>query len=206
MHLASCARAGACSCEMKLYGQVLALAIFVGILEILGGYYSRSLALYADAFHALLDGGAGALSMLIAWLVQSRAGAGEERTRCTGAYGQGALLALAALWVGHEAYGRWQTPCAVRGGLMMVVAAVGGLGNVLQYMLLERGEHKNQTHTNLHRHVTSDLVLSGCIVVGATLIGITGLVWIDPALSMLAAVYIGYQAVKTLREATPTCV
>lgn len=204
MHQARCARTGACSCEMKLYGRVFALAIFVGILEICGGYWSGSLALYADAFHALLDGGAGALAVFIAWLAQSRAGAGEERIRRLGAYGQGTLLAIAALWVGHEAYERWQAPCSVRGGLMMTIAAAGGLGNLLQHTLLERGRRKNQTHTNLHRHVMSDLVLSGCIVLGATAIGITGWSRIDPVLSIVAAIYIGFQAVQTFREATPT--
>lgn len=204
MHRVCCARTGACSCEMKLYGRVFALAIFVGILEICGGCWSGSLALYADAFHALLDGGAGALAVFIAWLAQSRAGAGEERIRRLGAYGQGTLLVIAALWIGLEAYERWQAPRAVHGGSMLVVAIVGGIGNLLQHTLLERGEHRNQTHVNLHRHVMSDLVLSGCVVVGAITISITRLVWIDPALSIAAAIYIGYQAVKTFRGATPT--
>ena len=58
--------------ERARYMRVLEVGIFIFVMEIVVGVVSGSLALEADAWHVLVDNGAVAVSLFVAWLFPGR--------------------------------------------------------------------------------------------------------------------------------------
>src|SRR5512145_229452 len=96
-------------------------AVFV--VEVAGGFLSRSLALLADAGHMLTDVAALALSLFAFWLSarppSSRHTFGWRRFEIFAALLNGIALWIIAAVIGFEAFQRLQAPQPVKGGLML---------------------------------------------------------------------------------------
>ncbi len=65
--------------EAGRYLQVLGICLLIFIIELIGSDLSGSLALWSDAWHVLIDGGAAIISITVAWLVPHR----EDRHHVT---------------------------------------------------------------------------------------------------------------------------
>src|ERR1043166_5037206 len=105
----------------------LALTLFILVVEGLGGWWSNSLALLADAGHVLTDAGALGLSLFVAWLARqpgSRAKTyGYLRWEILAALINGATLLVISAWIVIEDFVRFKHPEPVAGGIMLSVAA-----------------------------------------------------------------------------------
>ena len=203
MHSKNCSRAGPCGCEVRRYAAVLAVALAIAALELAGGYLSGSLALMADTFHVIMDGGAIVVAMILAYLEQSDTTSETAKIQKRGAYIQAALLAIVALGVAFEALDRLQNPTPIESAGMLAVAVLGGIGNYIQHWMIrktEAADDQNIRRHNLARHILSDLIQSIAVIAGGTLILFTGWLWIDPALSLGVALFIAYQVVQILRD------
>src|SRR5690349_3814395 len=86
---------------------VLGLTALTFVAEVVGSWYSGSLALLADAGHLLTDGGAVALTIFTAWLATHPATArrtyGHLRWEIFGALINGAVLFALSAWIVVEA-------------------------------------------------------------------------------------------------------
>ncbi len=185
------------------------------IVEVIGGLWSGSLALLADAGHMFTD----TVSLGLAWLAArlSRRPADERRTygyhrlQILAAFVNGIFFLFIVAWIGFEAVQRLLTPQPVLGGVMLWVA-LAGLGiNVLAFVLLHGGHHHNLNVRAALLHVMGDLLGSLAAIVAAGVILATGWYPIDPLLSILVALLILYSAWKVVRqsghillEGTPT--
>src|SRR5579871_5619978 len=111
----------------------IALTLALAAAEVVGGVFSRSLALLSDAGHNFADSLALVLS-LFALYVQEKP-ATEEKTY--GYHRAGVLaaflnaigLVVIALYIFYEAYQRFVTPGPVKTEWMMILAALGFLIN-----------------------------------------------------------------------------
>lgn len=182
---------------------VLTLAYMVA--EVIGAWLSNSLSLLADAGHMLADAGALGLSLFAVWMAgrppSPRHTFGFYRTEILAALANGAVLVALAALILREAIARIATPVAVRGGLLMAVAAGGLAVNLVGMLALRGGRHDNLNVRSAFLHVASDALGSVQVLVAGLAIQLFDWRWVDPAVSMVIAVLIVVSAWKILREA-----
>ncbi len=185
---------------------VLVLTAAYMVAEAVGGWYTGSLALLADAGHMLTDVAALALALLAAWFgarpATPRKTFGYYRLEILAALTNGVALVLIALFIAHEAYERVFAPIAVDSAPMMLIATGGLIVNLVCAQLLH-GDHQHDL--NLHGawlHIIGDTLGSvGAIIAGA-LIYFYDWRLADPLFSVLMAGLIIWSSWKLIREAT----
>jgi cobalt-zinc-cadmium efflux system protein len=182
----------------------LGLVLLYMAAEVVGGILANSLALLADAGHMLSDAAALGLSLFAIWLARRPSGPqatfGYYRTEILAALINGTALVVIALFVVWEAVDRFRDPPAVRGGLMMGVAAGGLVVNLIGLWLLHKGRSESLNIRGAWLHVLTDTLGSlQAIIAGALILGF-GWHWADPVASCLIAVLVVYSAWKLLKE------
>jgi cobalt-zinc-cadmium efflux system protein len=185
---------------------VLALAVIsvFMIVEFVGGFLSGSLALIADASHMMTDAVALTLAASAQWLsmrpADGRLHFGYRRFQVLAAFVNGIALVLLMLWILAEAVRRFLEPVDIVWEPMLVIAVLGLLANVAAFKLLHGSAATNINVRGAMLHVVGDLLGSVAAVIAAVVIALSGWTRIDPLLSILVAVLIGYSAFKLLRE------
>lgn len=183
-----------------------ALYLAAGYLlaEVIGGLWTNSLALLADAGHMLSDVAALGLSWFALWIAERPAGPqqtyGYYRTEILAALANGAALVAVALFVFAEAVRRLRHPPEVLGAPMMAIAAGGLLVNVASAWLLAPSRHQNLNVRGAWLHVVMDALGSlGALAAGAG-VWLAGWYWVDPAVSLLIGTLIIYSSWRLLKE------
>jgi cobalt-zinc-cadmium efflux system protein len=168
------------------------------------GLRTQSLALIADAGHNLGD----VLGLVLAWAgtvlarrePTPRRTYGMRRFSILAAIANAGLLLIAVGAIIVEAVERLRHPAPVAGGLVSIVAAVGiviNLGTALAFM---RGRHHDLNIRGAFLHMLGDAGASAGVVVAGLLIGATGLLWIDPFVSLLLAALITWSTWGLARD------
>jgi len=178
----------------RVFGIAVALNVVFVAVEAGFGVAADSLALIADAGHNLSD----VLSLLLAWGagVLATRGATEKRT-----YGFRKLTILASLanaivllialgGIAREAVGRLFNPRPVDAGIVVAVAAGGVVINTLTALLFLSGRKTDMNIKGVFLHMTVDAAVSLGVVVSGILIGVTGWLAIDPAISLAVVLVI----------------
>jgi cobalt-zinc-cadmium efflux system protein len=175
------------------------------IVELLGGLWSGSLALLADAGHMATD--AGALLFALAANVVARRPASERhsfglaRAEVIAAFVNALAMLCIVIWLFIEAIDRLRQPTAVNGGSVFLIAFVGLAVNVLVAWALSR-EHGNVNTRAAFLHVVGDLLGSVAAIAAGVIIYFTAYYAIDPLLSMLVGGLILRSTLGVLRETT----
>ncbi|MGH7565001.1 MAG: cation diffusion facilitator family transporter [Gemmatimonadota bacterium] len=187
---------------------VLWLTFAYAIAEAVGGMWTGSLALLADAGHMFTDVAALALALGALWMAQRPA-----TVRHTYAYGRVEILAALlnglfmwaiVAWVGYEAVERLRVAPAVRTGPMLAIATGGLVVNALAYFILHRGADERGRSLNLRGagiHVLGDLLGSIGAMTAAVVIGLTGWAAADPLASLLIGILILVSSWRIVRDA-----
>lgn len=179
------------------------ISVFM-VVEFVGGLLSGSLALIADASHMMTDAVALALAASAQWLSMRPADGqlhfGYRRLQVLAAFVNGIALVLLMLWIFAEAIRRFFQPIEVSWEPMLVIAVLGLVANVVAFKLLHGSAETNINVRGAMLHVVGDLLGSVAAVIAAVVIALSGWTRIDPLLSVLVAVLIGYSAYKLLRE------
>lgn len=174
------------------------------VVEAVGGFWSGSLALVADAGHMLIDSLALLLAVAGAWFARRPADA--RRT-----YGYGRLEVLAGFvnaltqfvlvaFIAYEAVTRLFEPTHILSGMMLVVALIGLVANVLVLSTLHGHAHDDVNLAGATLHVLGDLLGSVGAVAAALLVRWLGWNWADPVLSLLVSLLILNSAWRLLRR------
>ena len=175
------------------------------VVEVLGGVFSGSLALLADAGHMLTD----TASLFIAWLAARLAlrpadtlrSYGYHRMQILAAFINGMAFIAIVVWIAVEAVRRFMSPVHVHGEMMIVVATLGLVVNLLAFWLLHGGDHHDLNTRAALLHVLGDLLGSVAAIVAAGVIIATGWMPIDPLLSILVALLILRSAWRVVSQA-----
>jgi len=192
----------------------LAITATYTVVEIVGGVFTDSLALLADAGHMLSDNVSLALALFAVWLagkpVTAQRTYGYKRAEILAALLNGVMLVAVALWIFYEAYGRLEDPPDVLAGWMLLVALVGLGVNVAAGLILYRARSDSLNIEAAFRHVLADLLGSIGVIAAAATILLTGWLLADPLISVLIGGLILASAwgvirdsVTILLEATP---
>lgn len=192
----------------------LAITATYMVAEIVGGLWTGSLALLADAAHMGTDVGGLSLALFAIWIGQRPVSAektfGYYRAEILAALANGAALFGIAFYILFEAYQRFRAPVEIASGGMLVVAVIGLTVNVVGIFLLKAGAKDSLNVKGAYFEVLSDLLSSVGVIVAAGLIWFTGRTWIDPLFSVLIGFFILprtwvllKEAIDILLEATP---
>ena len=172
----------------------VALNVAFVVAELVFGLRTHSLALVADAGHNLGD----VLGLVLAWVgtvlarrqPTPRRTYGMRRFSILAAIANAGILLIAVGAIIVEAFERLRNPAPVAGGIVSVVATVGiviNLGTALAFM---RGREHDLNIRGAFLHMLGDAAASAGVVVAGLLITATGLLWIDPAVSLALAALI----------------
>jgi cobalt-zinc-cadmium efflux system protein len=164
------------------------------VVEVVGGIWSGSLALLADAGHMLTDTMALALAAFAfrvsARPADSRRSYGYQRFQILAAFVNGLSLLIIVGWILFEAVRRLISPPEVMGPMMLLVASAGLVVNIVAFVVLHGGDQENLNIRGAALHVAGDLLGSVAAIAAAIVIIYTGWMPIDPILSVVVAVLI----------------
>lgn len=174
------------------FGRAFAIGIALNltfvITEFVFGVRAHSLALTADAGHNLGD----VLALALAWAGGILAQLGPTPRRTYGlrrfsilaALVNAGVLLIAVGAIAVEAVQRLRHPAPVASGTVMIVAAIGIVINVTTALGFMRGRSHDLNIRGAFLHMMTDALASAGVVATGLLIGITGLFWLDPAVSL----------------------
>jgi cobalt-zinc-cadmium efflux system protein len=158
----------------------------------------------ADAGHNLSD----VLGLILAWgaiwlaraIPSSRFTYGLRGGSILAALANAVLLLIAVGAIGLEAVMRLMHPEPVAGVTVMVVAAIGVVINGVTAWLFASGRKGDLNIRAAFMHMASDALVSVAVVVGGGLILLTGMLWIDPVISLVVAAVIVWGTWSLLRD------
>jgi cobalt-zinc-cadmium efflux system protein len=203
--------------DRRRLGIVLGLTCAYMVAEVVGGLWTGSLALLADAGHMLTDAASLLLALGALWMAGRPATTRHTwalaRVEILAALVNGLFLWLVVVWLVWEALERFGDPGEIMAGPMMGIAAGGLVVNGIALGVL-RHDHAGERSLNVHGarlHVAGDLLGSlGALTAGAV-IWLTG--WV--AADLIATLAIGvlilvsswrlvHEAVHVLMEGAPS--
>lgn len=185
---------------------VMLLTALYMFAEALGGWWTGSLALLADAGHMLADVAALALALTAVWFGARPATPsktfGYYRLEILAAFVNGVTLVVVSLIIIYEAYERWLSPPVVQSGPMIAVAAGGLFVNMVGAWLLH-GDHEEDLNVRgAWLHVLGDALGSVGAIIAGVLMWAYGWYAADPLCSALIATLIIWSSWKLIGEAT----
>ena len=182
--------------------------------ELAGGLLANSLALLADAGHVFAD----VIALSLSWYGVKQAERPASHSMTFGYHRVGVLIAIVnalsilaiALVIFYEAFHRLQQPPEVNSPLMLSVAVVGLGVNLFVASWLRKEQKANINVRSAFWHALGDALASTGVILGGTIILLTGLFVVDPIISIaigliivLAAWSILRDGLRVLLEATP---
>ena len=188
----------------KAFAIGIALNLVFVAVEATFGFRAGSLALVADAGHNLSD----VIGLVLAWAGATLAKLAPTPTRTYGmrrasvlaALANALLLLVAIVAIAWEAIGRLSHPEPVAGGLVMVVAGIGIVVNTATALLFMSGRKGDLNVRGAFLHMAADAVVSAGVVAAGFAILKTGLLWLDPAVSLLIVIVIAFGTWGLLRD------
>jgi cobalt-zinc-cadmium efflux system protein len=180
------------------------ITFLIFLVELIGGIWSGSLALVADAMHMAVDLAALGIGLFAAWAAQRPA----DDKRTFGYHRVEVLAALAngvALWiiVGvllHEAWGRFNAPRDIRVLEMIGIAVIGLFANLVSAALLFKHSHANMNVRGVMLHVLSDALGSVGAITAGVVVWKTGWTGADQIATVFICVIISIASFKLVRE------
>jgi cobalt-zinc-cadmium efflux system protein len=167
------------------------------------GLRAHSLALISEAGHNVSDMLAIALSFVAVYFQRRPATDqktfGYQRAGVLAAFVNALTLIVLAAWIGFSAIHRLYTPVAVQPRLMMYVAAAGVLMNGAIATLLWKFSGDVNIRS-VFLHMLGDTLSTAAVIAGGAAILFTGIMWIDPVLSLVIAAMIVWSSVTIVRE------
>lgn len=182
----------------------LVITVVFMVVEFLGGLWTNSLALLADASHMLTDSATLGLSLFAVWLIRRPADSektyGYFRAEILAALTNGATLLVIALFICWEAYERFLQPEEVKGLEMLCIAFLGFLANLVSARILYGRRDESLNIHGAFLHVMGDLLGSVGAVVASLAIIFWQAFWVDPVVSSLVSLLILLSAWKLVRD------
>jgi cobalt-zinc-cadmium efflux system protein len=183
---------------------VLALTSAFLLIEVAAGIVTGSLALLADAGHMLTDVAGLVLALLAMKLAERppspRRTFGYHRAEILAALINAVLLLGVAGYILREAFERFRDPHPVPSGTVLVVAAAGLLVNVAGALLLRTGSRSSLNLRGAYNEVVADALSSIGVIVGAAVMGVTGLYRLDTLVAVAIALFVLPRSWALLRE------
>jgi cobalt-zinc-cadmium efflux system protein len=176
------------------------------VTQVVGAFWTGSLALLVDAGHMLTDAGGLLMALVAASLMVRPATArrtwGYRRAEVLAATAQAAVLLAVGLYALIEGVRRLSAPPEVPAEGLLVFGIIGLLGNVAAIAVLASGRSANLNLRAAFLEVVNDALGSVAVIVSAIVIATTGWTRADAVAGMLIALLIIPRTLLLLRETT----
>jgi len=187
----------------KAFAIGIALNLGFVVVEAVFGFRANSVALLSDAGHNLSD----VLGLFVAWgggalalkASSDRFTYGLKKASILAALANALFLMVAVGAIGLEAIHRLFHPEPAKGGVIMIVAAIGIAVNGITAMLFTRGQHDINIR-GAFLHMAADAAVSAAVVAAGLVILWTGRQWVDPMMSLAVAAVILWSSFGLLKE------
>jgi cobalt-zinc-cadmium efflux system protein len=170
------------------------LNLVITVVEIAGGLLSGSLALLSDALHNLSDTFATFIAYLATIIGRREANHkktfGYKRMEILAALTNAVILIVISVFLMKEAWHRWQNPAPINSMIMLVVGMIGLLANLYAVLILRKDAGKSLNVKAAYIHLIGDSLSSVVVIIGAVMIQIFQIAWIDPIITVLISIYI----------------
>ncbi|MCO5724188.1 cation diffusion facilitator family transporter [Robiginitalea marina] len=182
------------------------LNIVITLAQVIGGLISGSLALLSDALHNFSD----VLSLVISYaansLVRKKASTnrtfGYKRAEIIAAFVNSASLIAVAVFLIKEAIERFMDPQPISTGVVIWLSILGIAANGFSVLLLRSDSDRNMNLRSAYLHLLTDMMASVAVLIGGLLMYFFGWFWIDPALTILIAIYLVFMGYDLLKGST----
>ncbi|MGD9530788.1 cation diffusion facilitator family transporter [Pseudonocardia sp.] len=182
----------------------LAVTVGVAVLGAVGALLTGSLALLADLSHLLTDAGALAAALVASYLAARPASLhrtyGLGRVEVLVAGFNALTLIVVVSWVAVEAVARLFEPVAIPGLPLLVIGALGLVGNLIALAVLAGGDRANMNIRGAALHVLGDALGSVGVLAAAGVLLVTGWPYADTVASLFIVALVLPRAVGLLRE------
>jgi len=184
---------------------VFGLTSFYLVVEIIGGLWTGSLALLADAGHMLTDVAGVGLALLAIWFAEKPASSertyGYYRVEILAALTNAVVLILISLYILYEAYERLRNPPEVQSATMIGVAVVGLIVNLIGVYVLRSGSGESLNMKGAYFEVLSDMLTSIGVIIAGIIMLTTGWYYADPLISAGIGLFILPRTWALLKDA-----
>ena len=178
------------------------LNLSFAVFELLGGFFTGSIAILSDAVHDVGD----ALSIGISYFLERKSRKKPDKNHTYGYIRYsviGSVITTVILLVGSsfvfiESIKRLSNPVEINYNGMILIALFGVVINFLASYATRDGDSLNQKAVNLH--MLEDVLGWVVVLLGSILMRFTNISVIDPILSIGVAIFIFIHALKNLKE------
>jgi cobalt-zinc-cadmium efflux system protein len=172
------------------------------IIEIIGGFWTNSMAILSDALHDLGD----SLSLGVSWYLQNYSKKGPDykfsfgysRFSLLGALINSIVLLGGSVLILSRAIPRIFNPEPVNAKGMIAFAVLGIFINGAAVLRLRKGKSLNEKVVTWH--LLEDVLGWVVVLIGSIILNFKDLPIIDPLLSIGITIYILYNVVKNLKK------
>lgn len=184
----------------------LTITTIVMIVEIIGGFFTNSIALISDAGHMFTHAFAISISLLAIYIARKPAchhkTFGLYRAEVLAALINGLFLLPIVGVIIYEAILRVLNPMEINGFYMLIVAIIGLAVNISSILILQGSQKSNLGVRSVFYHMIADAASSIGIVVVSILILTSGWTFLDPLVSFGISIVILYWSWGILRDST----
>jgi len=185
---------------------VLLLTMLYMVAEVIGAWWTGSLALLADAGHMFTDVAALILALTAVWFgsrpATSRKTFGYYRLEIIAALVNGVALVVISIFIFYGAYERWQSPPVIKTGPMIVVAIGGLVVNLACAWILHARQEVDLNMRGAWMHVMGDALGSVAAIVAGVCMALFGWYAADALFSVVISLLIIWGSVRLIREST----
>lgn len=185
----------------------IAVGVAVLALKMTAWQLTGSAALFSDAAETVVNVAAALLAFFALRLSAKPADAnhpyGHHKVEFLSAVTEGVLIVLAALEIMREAWQAYTHPVPIETPLFGM--ALNGIATLLNLgwatVLIRSGRRlRSPALEGDGRHLMADVVTSSGVLIGVGMVVLTGVVWLDPLLAALTALYILGSGTFLIRE------
>ena len=181
---------------------VIILNFIITISEIIGGLLSSSLALLSDSLHNFGD----TISIVLSWLAIRISKKAKDKNKTYGykraqiivAFLNSQFLLIISILLLVEATKKIIAPSKINTSIMLPIAIIGFLANFISILLLHKDSNHSLNIKSSYLHLLSDSLSSIGVIIGAILISIFKIYFIDAIITYVVAIYIGIESFKII--------
>jgi cobalt-zinc-cadmium efflux system protein len=172
------------------------------VLELVGGFYTNSVAVLSDALHDLGD----SLSLGTSWYFQKKSQQkrdrqytyGYKRFSLLGAFINSIVLTVGSIFIISESVKRILNPSQPDAKGMLVLAVIGIGVNLVAMLRLRKGKSINERVISLH--FLEDVLGWAAVLVGSIVMMFYNVPVLDPLLSLGIAAFILFNVYKNMKS------
>lgn len=191
--------------SVRNLGLAFWLNLIFALIELVGGWWTQSLAITSDALHDFGD----ALSLGLGYYLQRKSTAGPSeqfsygprRLSLLSALISGVVISVGAVFIAIESLRSFHDSTREPHGQgMMILALLGIAVNGFAAWRLSHGTTQNEKM--MKWHLIEDVLGWVAVLVGSVLISMFKWNWLDPVLALAISVFVLYNVIRALIETT----